>query len=105
MGEVQTLDQFREWIRNQCRKDVDPQYGDSMVAEFEKIIRADTVPRAQVQAVADELLEQFKENNQHYADAQDWKTIHVGYYNGTTCGFRDSMAILQNHTGIAPSKD
>jgi len=38
MGELQTLEQFREWLRNQCRKDVDPQFGESVVNDFERLV-------------------------------------------------------------------
>lgn len=76
MGEVQTLDQFREWIRNQCRKDVDPQYGDNMVADFEKIVRADTIPRAQVQAAVDEI------NMEMEGPEDEWPIRILNYHTG-----------------------
>lgn len=101
MGEIQTLEQFREWIRGQCRKDVDPQFGDNMVAEFEKIIRADTIQRAAIQAAVDDVQRAFAPCACGACLTCDLRAEHGEVIDDV---ISDVFGKLRHHTGVTPSE-
>jgi hypothetical protein len=102
MGEVQTLEQFREWIRCQCRKDVDPQWADNMVTEFEKAIQADAIPRAAVQAAVDEMKRRYQ-HGENCINGEDGSCEGCNLYRFQFPHCK-SFACIERFTGVTPSE-